>query len=114
MPHVIDMHGWPQGPALRPCSFFEDSFALFLGIGKSNQRRSAVCPIGDWLDGHDPDWSALEPRISVQFTASVPRGVTFGALCHLFDQITSPFDLAVVGCRSAGWGILGERPPDSY
>lgn len=35
--HVVDMHGRPQSIALRSRSFFEDSFALFLGVAKSNE-----------------------------------------------------------------------------
>src|SRR5437016_2515128 len=97
MAHVIDVHRWAQGLALGTCPLFKDTFSLLVGHArKARQSRSAVRPISDVLHGHDPDWRSLQPSVAIQLTLGVPRGMTLGAFCHLFDKIPAAFDFACV------------------
>lgn len=93
--HVVDVHRRPKRFALRPCSFLEDPFSLFLRkTWEARERRSAICPIGDRLHRHDPDWRALEPSMPVQLALGVPGRVAFGAFCNLFHQVAPRFNFA--------------------
>src|SRR5215469_12651578 len=101
MLQVIDVHRRTDIHAVWPDSFFQNLFAVPVGVSEETcQGRGPISPMRLRLLGSYPNGSNLKPALGIELPLFVARRVAFGAFGDLLNQIFSARNISI----ARGWG----------